>query len=62
MEPLILDEISASKETEKEKRQMEENWDWLVNSQLTPRTGGESWGGIDTSNRPHIEMAKRKLI
>ena len=61
MEPLILDEISASKETGEEKGRWEENWDWLVNSQLTPRTGGESWGGIDTSNRPHIEMAKRKL-
>ena len=61
MEPLILDEISASKETGKERGRWEENWDWLVNSQLTPRTGGESWGGKDTSNRPHIEMAKRKL-
>ena len=62
MEPLILDEISASKETGKEQGRWEENWDWLVKSQLTPRNGGESWGGADTLNRPHIEMARRKLI
>ena len=62
MEPLILDEISASKEVGEEKGRWEENWDWLVNSQLTPRGGGESWGGMDTLNRPHIEMARRKVI
>ncbi|MCH2646917.1 MAG: tRNA guanosine(15) transglycosylase TgtA [Candidatus Poseidoniaceae archaeon] len=62
MQPLILDEISASKETGKEKGRWEENWDWLVNSQLTPRGGGESWGGNDTLNRPHIDMAKRKIL
>ncbi len=61
MEPLILDEISASKETGEEKGRWEENWDWLVNSQLTPRTGGESWGGADTTNRPHVEMSRRKI-
>ena len=62
MEPLILDEISASKEIGEEKGRWEENWDWLVNSQLTPRGGGESWGGMDTFNRPHIEMARRKVL
>ena len=62
MEPLILDEITAAKETGDEKGRWEENWDWLVKSQITPRTGGESWGGTDTLNRPHIEMARRKLI
>ena len=62
MEPLILDEVSASKEVGEEKGRWEENWDWLVNSQLTPRGGGESWGGMDTFNRPHIEMARRKVI
>ena len=62
MEPLILDEVSASKEVGEEKGRWEENWDWLVNSQLTPRGGGESWGGMDTLNRPHIEMARRKVI
>ena len=61
MNPIILDEISASKETGNEKGCWEENWDWLVDSQLTPRGGGESWGGQDTLYRPHIEMARRKL-
>ena len=61
LEPLILDEISASKETGEEKGRWEENWDWLVSAQQTPRNGGESWGGNDTFNRPHLEMAKRNL-
>ncbi len=61
LEPLILDEISASKETGEEKGRWEENWDWLVSSQQTPRQGGESWGGNDTFNRPHIQMAMRNL-
>ena len=61
LEPLILDEISASKETGEEKGRWEENWDWLVSAQRTPRTGGESWGGNDTFNRPHIQMAIRNL-
>ena len=61
LEPLILDEVSASKETGEEKGRWEENWDWLVSSQQTPRNGGESWGGNDTHNRPHIQMAMRNL-
>lgn len=61
LEPLILDEISASKETGEEKGRWEENWDWLVSAQQTPRNGGESWGGNDTLNRPHIQMAMRNL-
>tara|TARA_Y100000766_G_scaffold250986_1_gene234355 strand:+ start:5479 stop:7686 length:2208 start_codon:yes stop_codon:yes gene_type:complete len=61
MEPLILDEISASKEFGEEKGRWEGNWDWLVDAQFTPRGGGESWGGADTLSRPHIEMARRKV-
>ena len=61
LEPLILDEVSASKETGEERGRWEENWDWLVSSQQTPRNGGESWGGNDTHNRPHIQMAMRNL-
>ena len=62
MDPIILDDISASKEIGNERGMWEENWDWLVNSQTTPRNGGEAWGGQDTNNRPHIEMARRRLI
>ena len=61
IEPLILDETNASQETGQEQGRWEENWDWLVNAQSTPRNGGEPWGGNDTLNRPHIEMARRKL-
>jgi len=62
MDPLILDEISASKETGSERGKWEGNWDWLVHSQHTPRNGGESWGGTDTHHRPHVEMARRRLF
>ena len=62
MDPLILDEISASKETGSERGKWEDNWDWLVHSQYTPRNGGESWGGTDTHHRPHVEMARRRLF
>ena len=62
MDPLILDEISASKETGNERGKWEDNWDWLVHSQHTPRSGGESWGGTDTHHRPHVEMARRRLF
>lgn len=62
MDPLILDEISASKEFGEELGKWEENWDWLVNAQSTPRNGGESWGGTDTHHRPHVEMARRRLF
>ena len=62
MDPLILDEISASKETGNERGKWEDNWDWLVHSQHTPRNGGESWGGTDTHHRPHVEMARRRLF
>ena len=62
MEPLILDEYSSAKETGNERGRWEENWDWLVNAQFTPRNGGESWGGTDTHHRPHVEMARRRLF
>ncbi len=62
MDPLILDEISASKEFGEELGKWEEHWDWLVNAQFTPRNGGEAWGGTDTHHRPHVEMARRRLF
>ena len=62
VDPLILDEISSSKEIGEEIGKWEDSWNWLVNSQYTPRNGGESWGGIDTHHRPHVEMARRRLI
>ncbi|MEL0100962.1 MAG: tRNA guanosine(15) transglycosylase TgtA, partial [Euryarchaeota archaeon] len=48
MEPLILDDVSASREIGDQRGEWESNWDWLVYSQNSPRTGSESWGGPDT--------------
>ncbi|MBT4066392.1 MAG: tRNA guanosine(15) transglycosylase TgtA [Euryarchaeota archaeon] len=62
MEPIIMDEVSAAKEIGTERGKWEENWDWLVNAQTTPRNGSESWGGQDTHHRPHIEMARKRLF
>jgi len=62
MEPLILDDVTASKETGSEKGAWEDNWDWLVYSQTSPRIGSESWGGFDTYHRPQIELARRRLF
>ena len=62
MEPLILDDYSASKEIGQERGMWEENWDWLVFSQTSPRNGSESWGGSETYHRPQIELARRRLF
>ena len=61
MLPFVLDEKSASKDLGKERGIWEENWDWFVTAQNTPKKGAEAWGGLDTFNRPHVEMAKRRL-
>ena len=62
MEPLILDDRSASKEIGEQRGRWEENWDWLVHSQNSPRKGSESWSGADTYHRPQIEFARRRLF
>ncbi len=62
MEPLILDDYSASKEIGQQRGMWEENWDWLVFSQTSPRNGSESWGGTETYHRPQIELARRRLF
>ena len=62
MEPIILDDVSAAKEIGVERGLWEEKWDWIVNAQVTPRNGSESWGGQDTHSRPHVQMARRRLF
>ena len=62
MEPLILDDVSASREIGDQRGDWESSWDWLVYSQTSPRTGSESWGGPDTYHRPQIELARRRLF
>ena len=55
-----LDETTASKDYSS-MGSFEDSWQWVVNSQLTPRKGGEQWGSVDTLNRPHIIAAKNLL-
>ncbi|MCH1481417.1 MAG: hypothetical protein L7T81_04165, partial [Candidatus Poseidoniaceae archaeon] len=55
-----LDETTASKDYSS-MGSFEDSWQWVVNSQLTPRKGGEQWGSVDTINRPHIIAAKNLL-
>ena len=62
MEPIVLDDLSASRETGEQRGRWEENWEWLLNAQYTPRNGCETWGGIDTHHRPHVVMARRRLF
>lgn len=61
MPPIIVDEISASKEVGSERGEWENCWNWLIGSQTTPRTGSEQWGGSDTLQRPHVAMARIRL-
>ena len=62
MLPIIVDEISASKEIGSERGEWNDCWNWLIYSQTTPRTGSESWGGNDTLKRPHVAMARLRLV
>ena len=61
-EEMILDEKLASQETGSQKGAWESSWDWIVESQTTPRKGGESWGGNDTHARPHIIAARHMMF
>ncbi|MDP6870266.1 MAG: tRNA guanosine(15) transglycosylase TgtA [Candidatus Poseidoniaceae archaeon] len=62
MDPIFIDEISSSMERGEGRGRWEENWDWLINAQITPRNGSEQWAGQDTIKRPHVEMARRRLF
>jgi 7-cyano-7-deazaguanine tRNA-ribosyltransferase len=59
---LFLNEKLAAQDLDQDKGAWELSWDWIVKSQTTPRRGGVSWGGADTSVRPHIIAAKNLLI
>ncbi|RJU92364.1 MAG: tRNA guanosine(15) transglycosylase TgtA [Candidatus Poseidoniales archaeon] len=51
----------AAGDRDRDQGMWEDAWDWVVWSQLTPRTGGVLWGGDDTFGRPHIAKARRTL-
>ena len=60
-ESLPLDEITSSQETSNHGG-FETGWNWIIDSQLTPRKGGEQWAGSDTFSRPHIIAARNLLL
>lgn len=55
-----LNETTSSQEITNSGR-WEKGWDWILQSQFTPRKGGEQWAGSDTINRPHIIAANNLL-
>ena len=55
-----LDELTSSQDTANP-GEWEIGWDWIVDSQITPRRGGEQWASSDTLSRPHI-IAARSLL
>ena len=61
LEDLVLDERDAARDRDQNSGKWEHAWDWIVESQESPRKGGEPWGGEDTHVRPHINAAKKAL-
>jgi 7-cyano-7-deazaguanine tRNA-ribosyltransferase len=57
----IRSERESGKDREGERGTWEEEWDWLVWAQQTPRQGGVQWGGDDTFVRPHVQKARHQL-
>ena len=56
-----LDEITSSQELSNH-GDFEDGWNWILDSQFTPRKGGEQWAGTDTLSRPHIIAARNLLL
>ena len=61
LEELVLDDRDAARDIDQNAGQWEHAWNWIVESQESPRKGGEPWGGEDTQVRPHINAAKKAL-
>ncbi len=61
LDELILDDRDAARDRDQNAGKWEYAWDWIVQSQESPRKGGEPWGGEDTQVRPHINAAKKAL-
>ena len=56
-----MNEITSSQERT-DHGSYEQGWNWILDSQITPRKGGEQWAGSDTLSRPHIIAARNLLI
>ena len=61
LEDLVLDDRDAARDRDQNAGKWEHAWDWIVESQESPRKGGEPWGGEDTHVRPHVNAAKKAL-
>lgn len=61
LDELILDDRDAARDRDQNSGKWENAWNWIVDSQESPRKGGEPWGGEDTHSRPHINAAKKSL-
>ena len=61
LEDLVLDDRDAARDLDQNAGKWEHAWNWIVESQESPRKGGEPWGGEDTHVRPHINAAKKAL-
>ena len=61
LDELILDDRDAARDRDHDAGKWEYAWNWIVESQESPRKGGEPWGGEDTHVRPHINAAKKAL-
>ena len=61
LEDLVLDDRDAARDRDQNAGTWEHAWDWIVESQESPRKGGEPWGGEDTHVRPHVNAAKKAL-
>ena len=61
LEEMVLDDRDAARDLDRNAGTWEGAWNWIVDSQETPRKGGEPWGGDDTLVRPHVDAAKKAL-
>ncbi|MCH1423398.1 MAG: tRNA guanosine(15) transglycosylase TgtA [Candidatus Poseidoniaceae archaeon] len=61
LEEMVLDDRDAAKDIDQHAGEWENAWNWIVESQESPRKGGEPWGGDDTNVRPHVDAAKKAL-
>ena len=61
LEEMVLDDRDAARDLDRHAGTWEGAWNWIVESQETPRKGGEPWGGDDTLVRPHVDAAKKAL-
>ena len=59
-EELPLDEKTSAQDLELS-GSWEQSWQWLLDSQTTPRKGGEQWAGSDTLHRPSVIVAQNNL-